>query len=912
VFISYAREDQEFVRTLSGELSARGFETWVDWAGIRPTADWMAEVRAAITSAPAFVFVVSRASAASEVCRTEAELAAEGGKRVLPIALEEIDPADLPVAVSTRHWIPAFDDGQVPGAVENLVEALETEPEWAATHTRLLVRATEWDSNERDFSFALRGRDLAEAEGWLAAGEGKDPAPTRLQREYVFGSRQAATRSQRLRMGVLALGLVVAIALAAYALVQRNDANERARRARSRELAASALTQRAVNPEFALLLAVEAAKAEPTEAAERALRETLVEAHGRQVFDQQRGDVDSVVLADGGQTTISGSADGTARSWETATGRLLQTFDPNLGIVKDVAVSPHGQFLVTVTMRGSIVLWNRTTGAELSVVRRRGPPLFSVAFSPDGRRLAVAGASGAEILTIRGRRLGWLPHLFALTYSVEFSPNGRLVATASADGTARIWDARSGDELHRFTINRLPGVAPGVEANSAEFSPDGSLLVVASDDGKARIWTVGGGDLREMMAASRDYLYTASFSPNGNTVVTGSIDGSARVFKTGGLSGKPGKTTVRTGRLIATLVSPAGGVLDARLGEDGLVVTGNTDNTARVWQLDPGEVTWRYQHALDVNDASFSSDGRILFTALADGSVHEWDARANTEIAESPPAPGAIRTIETSPIGNGFLTASFDRSARLWKSPGHSTGRVPGLSKKVFAAAYSPDGRRIVAAGADGGLVWDEHSPVATALHPYPGPLLDGAFSRDGRLVATAGADGQVRVWNARNGRPLHDLSGHADQVNAVAFSPTSDLLASASDDRTVRVWDPDSGAPIRVLRGHLGEVLSVAFSPDGSQIASAGADRTVRLWDTASGQLLDTLHGPTDLVNHVSYGPDGQHIVAASSDGYAYVLRCRVCLPLDQVLAIAQRRTQTALTPAERSQFLREAGITQ
>jgi hypothetical protein len=51
VFISYSRRDKEFVRSLQAALEKEGREAWVDWEDIPPTADWMAEIHAAIEGA---------------------------------------------------------------------------------------------------------------------------------------------------------------------------------------------------------------------------------------------------------------------------------------------------------------------------------------------------------------------------------------------------------------------------------------------------------------------------------------------------------------------------------------------------------------------------------------------------------------------------------------------------------------------------------------------------------------------------------------------------------------------------------------------------------------------------------------------------------------------------------------------
>ena len=52
VFVSYSRKDIDFVRRLHAALADLGRETWVDWEGIPPTADWMQQIAAAIESKP--------------------------------------------------------------------------------------------------------------------------------------------------------------------------------------------------------------------------------------------------------------------------------------------------------------------------------------------------------------------------------------------------------------------------------------------------------------------------------------------------------------------------------------------------------------------------------------------------------------------------------------------------------------------------------------------------------------------------------------------------------------------------------------------------------------------------------------------------------------------------------------------
>ncbi len=483
VFISYSRKDRGFVRQLHDALAKLNRDTWVDWEDIPPTAKWLAEIYEGIEKADTVVFVISPDSVASETCRKEIAHALKHNKRIVPLVRREVDAKDVPPPLGHFQWIFFRDSDDFEGKFRELINALDIDLDWVRAHTRLPVRAIEWDKKKRDASLMMRGRELRDAEEWQAkAATGKEPRPTELQGEYVLASRRAETRRQTVVLAGVTFGLIVAIVLSIFAIYQANvatiaqattvaeakvrataeanavtEAKVRATAevqalterniAQSRELSVAANSNLNIDPELSILLAIEANHASHTYESEDALRKAIGASLTRLALRGHTNFVISAVFSPDGKQIVTASYDNTARVWDAASGRGLVVLRGHMDRVFGAAFSPDSKRIVTASWDRTARVWDAASGRELTVLRGHTSNVISAEFSPDSKRVITAiGDNTARVWdAASGRELGVLRGHTSSVLSAVFSPDGKQVVTVSNDGTARVYLVRIED-----------------------------------------------------------------------------------------------------------------------------------------------------------------------------------------------------------------------------------------------------------------------------------------------------------------------------------------------------------------------------------------------------------------------------------------------------------------------------------
>jgi WD40 repeat protein len=892
VFISYSRRNTEFARKLNDVFKEQGMEVWADWEDIPKGADWRAEIAAGVEGANAFLFIISPDSAKSSECRHEIELAIANKKRIVPVLHVDLEDAEsktaLHPAIGAHNWIFGRTKDDWEKTFSEILTTVQTDLDHVRAHTRLNVRAHEWNTRDKNSSFLLTGDEIQDAEAWLASSVDKTPQPTQLHSDYILASRKAAIRrQQRLLLGV-SVALLVSLVLMVTAVVLGFEATNQRNRAETNEqialtneanavsaqatavrnadisqsiaLASGALEADIHDQIEAVALAQEAVEIErPPAYSQRVLGEIAYQPGAMKTFTSEGGFTTSVEYSADGEYLVSSAEDGTLTLWAAMSGERVRAFEGHEDSIESVAFSPDSSLIASASQDNTIALWNVETGAKVNTLTGHTHQVLSVAFSPDGSMIVSGSRDGTlilwDVLTASSVRL-FEGHSDRVT-SVAFSPDGKRIVSGSRDDTSIIWEVDSGELLFTCTGHTD-------DINAIAFNPDGTSFATASSDRTLILWDSENCELLQTFISHTRAVLTVVFSPDGTTLLSGGND---RTVIWWGIDGEP--IHVFTGLDF---------VRDVDFNPEGTAfISADRSSMLVEWSLENGNIVQQFfDHTASVSSVAYTTDGKLMATASDDQEIVIYSAGDIVQRLQGHET--YVNTIAFSPNNQTLASADENGVIRLWDvETGQPLRDFEGHEQAVRSLSFTPDGQFLLSGAGvfvDGEMwLWNvETGEIVQTFEGFDGAVWGIDISPDGQMAASASEDNTVRLWSLKDGELIREFTGHTNAVRSVAFNGDGTLLLSGSFDQHLILWDVETGNSIRTFTGHTDVVRSVSIH--GEYALSASDDDTVMLWNIFTAEALHVYRKHTDSVNTVAFSADGKTFTSGSKDSSVIVWR--------------------------------------
>ena len=525
------------------------------------------------------------------------------------------------------------------------------------------------------------------------------------------------------------------------------------------------------------------------------------------------GGVTQVVFSPDSQTIASVGKDKIVRTW-TATGSALHQFAGHTEEILKVAFHPDGKRLATAGADNDIRIWDIGPAASakplVKTLTGHTEAIHGLAFSPDGKLLASAGMDRSWRLWDTDKwdtkfTSGPAPnngHVLALDFSPDgktlaighsqdqeigpdgdlirqqfrnimlidtetgkaktgmgtnayghpdwitglaYTADGQTIITASRDFIIRFWSLKTNQVTRQFRAHNA-GIAQLVVA------PEDGFIATAGEDRVATVWSVilRTQSTRAMLTGHSGQIWFTALSNDGQYMATGGTD--KRILLRDNFSGtQPFAFDGNYRAIYNVAVSPNGK----------MIASGHEDGKIELWDANSGKrLKTLTGHSMRVWSLAFTADNKQLYSSGGDwenkdkpGEVKHWNLDDGKVVREFSGHKGLVYNLALSRDGKTLVTASHDKTIRIWDLATGKEKKSLNAGHAVRALEFSPDGKILASCGNGDVVLTDNANPEGTVIFwdasewkekerfkLPPGMQVNRAkYSPDGKTVAIVG-----------------------------------------------------------------------------------------------------------------------------------------------------------------------------
>lgn len=294
--------------------------------------------------------------------------------------------------------------------------------------------------------------------------------------------------------------------------------------------------------------------------------------------------------------------------------------------------------------------------------------------------------------------------------SIALSSDDRMLASAS-NGTLKIWNVR--------TESCLRTLECGYSLCSA-FLPGDKIVVVGNKNGELEVFDIASSTLLDTIKAHDGPVWSLHVHPDGKSMVSGSADKTAKFWNFQVVQEEiPGtkRTTPRLKLTHTRTLKVNDDILNLRFSPDArLLAVSLLDNTVKVFFVDSLKLFLNlYGHKLPVLSMDISYDSKLIVTCSADKTVRLWGldfGDCHKAFLAHEDSIMAVAFVPHNKDGNGhnFFSASKDRNIKYWDGDKfEQIQRLVGHHGEIWALAMSHTGDFIVSASHDKSIrIWQQ------------------------------------------------------------------------------------------------------------------------------------------------------------------------------------------------------------
>ena len=196
-------------------------------------------------------------------------------------------------------------------------------------------------------------------------------------------------------------------------------------------------------------------------------------------------------------------------------------------------------------------------------------------------------------------------------------------------------------------------------------------------------------------------------------------------------------------------------------------------------------------HTGDVNSVGFNHDGTKIVSGSSDNTIRVWNVDTGECILTLKGHTNRVLSVGFNHDGTKIVSGSDDETIRVWD--------IDVLDKKqlihnkdVYAVTFNKDGTKVASGSKDKTIkIWDvTTSKLDMILEGHKKWVKSIAYNHDGTKLASGSSDNNIIIWNTKTGKIEKILKMHTGPIKSVAFNADGTRLVSYSQDKLLLLWN--------------------------------------------------------------------------------------------------------------------------